>query len=148
MSALRKCPTCKTRTLVEEGDALVCSTCRGRFEVSAEPKVAKGRRKSATQTNKLGKHRYYENNRDAIIADIATIGKHAAMKKWDIPSGTISYLMLRWRVGESPLPAGAGSSPKDGWLPPLPPFNESWTPEVQVRWLELYEAVLERGKHG
>jgi hypothetical protein len=102
------------------------------------------------------RHRYYEANKEAIIADLLSLGRAATKKKWGIPpGGTITSLEERWLTEEqrSTIPSNPRGRPKqqphhstiatpsNGRLPPFPPFSDNWQPEVQLEWIAVYEKL-------
>lgn len=107
------------------------------------------------------RHRYYEANKEAIIADLLTKGRTATRNKWNIASSSLHSLMTRWLTdeqklkipitsptssptpGETPHPSTT-STPSNGRLPPFPPFSDTWQPEVQLQWLEVYSELAKR----
>jgi hypothetical protein len=108
------------------------------------------------------KNKYYEDNKQAIIADLLARGKAYTRRRWRIPKGSLGRLMSRWLTkeqmlampisepeapattpGETPHPS-TSSTPSDGRLPPFPPFSAQWPPEVQLEWLSVYEALATR----
>ena len=107
--------------------------------------------------NIKGRHRFYEDNKDAIIADLLSIGKAATRENWNIPKGTLGKLMSRWLTKEQKAaipterqptqettPPPTNSTPSNGQLPPLPQFSNAWEPEVQLQWFEVYETLATR----
>lgn len=105
-----------------------------------------------------GKHKYYEANKAAIMADLLSIGKAATRKKWNIPKGSLGKLTERWLTEErklkipvnlatspgtseeTPHPS-TNSTPSNGRLPQFPKFSDTWEPEVQLTWLEVYREL-------
>ena len=109
-----------------------------------------------TYANIIAKSKFYEENRDAIIKDLLSMGKTPARKKWGIPKGTIGALISRWLTPEQkaaipPSPYITSITPStdaesgDGRLPRFPEFSENWNPEVQVEWFRVYGKLVERG---
>lgn len=104
------------------------------------------------------RHKYYEANKEAIIADLLSLGRAATQKKWGIPvGGTLPSLEKRWLTEEqrSTIPSNPGrpkepphpstsSTPSNGRLPPFPQFSDKWQPEVQLQWLEVYSDLAKR----
>jgi len=95
--------------------------------------------KDTTRKDNMVRHRYYEQNKEAIVKDMLEIGRKRTREKWGIPQPTIVYLEARWltdqqraQVTDAGIPIG------DGCLPMLPFFSNDWEPEVQVKWLEIY----------
>jgi hypothetical protein len=105
------------------------------------------------------RHKYYEANKEAIIADLLSLGRAATQKKWGIPvGGTLPSLEKRWlteeqraaiptnppgRPKQQPHPSPS-PTPSDGRLPPLPQFSDNWDPSVQLQWLQLYSELARR----
>ena len=93
--------------------------------------------------------KYYEDNRQAIEADIANLGVDAAMERWQIGENMLYKLRQRWGLkinirkpaaSHQPAPgltAAAPAKPLPG-LPPFPAFCDTWQPDVQIRWLDAY----------
>jgi len=112
-------------------------------------------------SNIKGRHRYYEDNKQAIVADLLSMGRSATRKKWGISSSTLHTLQKRWLTeeqrlkipvslgtppgtpGETPHPS-TNSTPSNGRLPPFPQFSDTWKPEVQLEWLEIYGRLAEK----
>ena len=190
---LTRCPKCKTRTLKREGKELVCSTCHGRFPEAESPEVASHGhvRHRMTRAQVQERHRYYEDNKEAILTDLKSMGIPATAKKWKIPYATVNTLRRRWGAEDDPrgrnttwdkhehyekhkdeilrdlkligrkaskekwkLPPSTlvtlltrwgvpleGRGPDNGGLPPLPPWNDKWDPEVQIKWLDTYGKI-------
>ncbi len=108
----------------------------------------------------LQRYRYYEDNKEAITADLLSRGRALTRERWGIPKGTLNHLMARWLTEEQKAsipnpdeptaevnPTPPNSTPTDGALPPLPPFSNEWDPAVQLEWLRLY-GVLARSPGG
>ena len=102
-------------------------------------------------------HRYYEKNKEAIIADLLSTGRSATRKKWGITSSSLHSLGTRWLTKEQKAaipterqptqettPPPTNSTPSNGQLPPLPQFSNAWEPEVQLQWFEVYETLATR----
>ena len=94
------------------------------------------------------RHKYYEANKEAIIADLLSQGRAAVHKKWNITGSTLHSLERRWLTEEqkkaipstpreTPHPS-TSSAPSNSRLPPFPQFSDKWQPEVQLQWLEVY----------
>jgi hypothetical protein len=129
-------------------------------EKSVESKKKKKKRKGKgskfhQQLPNFVKHRYYEENKDAIVADLFSLGRPATRAKWNIPSSTMSQLQGCWLTAEQraqitaitySLPAKP-RSPKtkaqNGRLPAFPEFSNNWDPAIQLKWLEIYEGLIE-----
>lgn len=108
--------------------------------------------------HKQERHKYYEENKEAIIADLFSLGRVATRAKWNIPKGSLGKLERQWLTeeqrlklsvnlgtppgtpGETPHPS-TNSTPSNGRLPPFPQFSDTWEPEVQLQWLEVYEKL-------
>ena len=101
---LTRCPKCKTRTLKREGKELVCSTCHGRFPEAESPEVASHGhvRHRMTRAQVQERHRYYEDNKEAILTDLKSMGIPATAKKWKIPYATVNTLRRRWGAEDDP----------------------------------------------
>lgn len=108
---------------------------------------------------------YYDANRDLISLYIEKLGQSPALKLWQISSGTWSGIQKRWKraeVEKQPFPGIKITTTKEGGVPPpgesptpaatpalalasavtmpaYPHFRDDWQPEVQIRWLEIFE---------
>ena len=78
------------------------------------------------------KHEYYEKHKEEILHDLKVLGRKTTKEKWKLAASTLVTLLTRWRV---PLEERVAPN---GWLPQLPEFSNTWEPEVQVKWLEIY----------
>ena len=58
------------------------------------------RRNQGRNTQIQERHRYYEDNKEAIIADLLSIGRPATRKKWNIAQSTLCSLEERWLTKE------------------------------------------------
>lgn len=106
------------------------------------------------------RHKYYEDNKEAIVADFLAIGRKATCEKWGIPrGGTLITLEKRWLTPEQRqglnnrkrkrrkiktaraevARAATPKAPDNGKLPAFPAFSDSWPMMVQIKWLETYE---------
>lgn len=105
--------------------------------------------KTDRPTNIKAKHKFYEDNKAAIIADLLHLGKSATRGKWRIPKGTLPRLIEKWLTPEQKATVNSiGLEPttqlaENGRLPAFPEFSNSWEAPVQVKWLEIYEKLLE-----
>lgn len=97
-----------------------------------EGKMAKG-------INPQERHRYYEENRGAILADIIAMGPEAARRKWKIPITSFAQITARWQ--KQGIQPGATMDMSRYVLPPFPEFSNNWETEVQLSWLETYRAL-------
>lgn len=104
------------------------------------------------------RHRYYEGNKEVIVADLLSKGKAYTRKRWKIPRGSLGKLIQRWLTeeqklkipvnlatppgtpGETPHPS-TNSTHSNGRLPPFPPFSDTWEPEVQLAWIDAYREL-------
>jgi hypothetical protein len=95
----------------------------------------------------MERHKFYEDNKQAILADVQSIGRTATCRKWNIPSGSLSILLRRWqeesRGKPPPPPPPPPGHNSDIILPELPAFSNDWTPEVQLKWLEVYDKLMD-----
>ncbi|MCJ7576487.1 MAG: hypothetical protein MUO80_07455 [Dehalococcoidia bacterium] len=154
MDEVTKCPKCKTRTLVREGEDLVCSQCHEHFPAPTGGHIPiNGRRKKAKKA-KLGrspqqsasKHAYYESNKQQMVTDLLTFGRMPTRKKWNISPSTLSTLEKRWLTPDQKAILDNMTFRPEIQLPQLPEFSNSWDPQVQVKWLEIYGELLKKGR--
>jgi hypothetical protein len=107
--------------------------------------------------NKYTMHKYYEDNKDLIILDYGTLGLQTAVK-WSINKSTLRTLLNRWKVRIIQRKAGAtkrsvkqdkpavlpspAAAPVRSHLPELPDYNSAWPVELQGKWLQIYEKLI------
>ena len=111
--------------------------------------ISPGNIKEGGELNKKqGRKKFYDENKEAILADLTELGNKATAEKWDMPGSTLVGLKRRWgmpvekrggrrKTREKPSQDSASQALRDG-LPPFPAFSENWAPEVQAKWLEVY----------
>jgi len=134
------------------------SSLRRKAKEETTSKGFKQRRAIGWRKHNQDRHRYYEANKEAIIADFLTIGTAATRDRWNIPKPTAAKLARRWltkhqppqttpRPGsppatphKTPLPS-TNPTPSNGRLPPFPQFSDTWAPEVQLQWFEVYSEL-------
>jgi len=80
-------------------------------------------------------HKYYEGNRPAIEADIATLGGEAAKERWH-------FGKTSWRVFSQGAASRKPHEAPAPNLPILPPWNETWDRDVKVAWLNCQRDIL------
>jgi len=99
--------------------------------------------------NKKQRHAIIENNRYHILVDIKNMGRPATGRKWSLSKAVVYKFLARHEVlkkepsPDSPIiekTTGTNRTYKSS-LPPLPPFDSNWSPEVQLKWLEVYGNV-------
>ena len=124
MSAVRtKCRHCGGKLISEEG-VLKCLSC--------------GREQLSKRQARL----YYESHKDEICADYQKMGRAATMAKWGMAAATLYSILKKEQI---PLKRGSyhSSAPShNGVLPPLPAYSNEWPLEVQIKWLETYQAIF------
>jgi hypothetical protein len=123
---------------------------------AGRPPAKPGRpKRNRTWTDIHERKRYYESHRDEIVRDLLTLGRPATLKKWGIPTSTITGLEKRWlkpeyraaitRASGAAVPlAHDPGTPGDGHLPHFPEFSNTWDPTVQLTWLEVYRDLHAR----
>jgi len=126
------------------------------------PSINKVSKEEHMEGNIKERHRYYEEHKDEIIADLKTIGRTPTRKKWNIPAGgAIVSLLKRWltqeerdaislikskrgpkQKGNIPPRQGTLAPSANGDHPKFPEFSNEWVPAVQLKWFDLYEKLL------
>lgn len=126
----------------DEGDKVVTIKEGSRVITDAGKRMLK---RTSPRSDGWKKHQYYEANKGEIIADLANLGMTATCKKWEIPSSTMVGLERRWGKAECQKePPREEPQGNPGNLPAFPPFSDLWSAEVQVKWLDVYERLLQR----
>jgi len=52
----------------------------------------------------MERHRFYEEHKEEILADLQKLGRPATLKKWNVPGGTMVGLLIRWGRATPPPP--------------------------------------------
>lgn len=82
--------------------------------------------------------RFISANLPDILKDSRELGCKATAKKWRISGSTL------WKLRKEALPTVShqGRAPpvaaSHNGRPPLPVFDTTWAPEVQIKWLEVW----------
>ena len=94
----------------------------------------------------LERHNFYEDNKTAILADVRSIGKKATAKKWKINGASLYHVLLRWEREAKGTTVAIGTETKseNGRLPHFPEFSMTWDPLTQLKWLEIYEKLIDQ----
>lgn len=115
-----------------------------------------------SKLNRREKAAHYRLHQKEIQHDVEELGEKAARKKWGIGSTTWSGMKKRGFLGAKASAAAKASATRrpyhrkvppppvglpSGDLPPLPPWQDGWPGETQVKWLEIWEK-LSSGKEG
>jgi hypothetical protein len=160
-----KCPKCGLKTLEKDGEDLHCWSCGTTFyHIPENPGYYTGpvtdeikdEEHAMNREEIMKRHRYYEDNKAAILADYNAIGHQATCKKWNIPPGSLSQIITRWKSDVSKGPDASLDTylmePLPVPLPAFPPFSNDWVPNIQDKWLSIYERLatklLDRRKDG
>ena len=123
----QRCPKCRN-TLINNYGIYTCISCG--FE----------------KTNNAERHKFFEVNKEEILKDVATIGRPRTGKKWRILSSSMPKLLKRWQPKEETLsPISSHREKQNGYRPTFPEFSNSWDPEVQKRWLDIFELLVVKG---
>jgi len=98
--------------------------------------------------NNQEKHRWYEKHKDDIVRDLLTKGRTFTRHKWKIPSPSIFVLEQRWLTAEQIAQVEKTTTTEfiavdNGQLPEFPKFGDTWPEAVQLKWLEIYEKLIE-----
>jgi hypothetical protein len=137
---------------VEAKEASIAEKEVKEVEAKEVPQSRYTRRRSHTGINPWTRHVYYETNKEEIIADLFSVGRNATRRKWGLSSGQFFALEKRWLTKEQKeivdkvaqnLELQTG---ENGRLPRLPQFSMTWPPEVQLKWLEVYDKLLTMDK--
>lgn len=88
------------------------------------------------------KHRFYNDHQQEILKDIRLLGAKKTSQKWQMPSSTLSGLLSKWSQGTPFAPTDSPAPHGNDRFPNLPPWSDTWEPEVQTRWLDVYELII------
>lgn len=93
------------------------------------------------------RRQWFRDNKKEMIDDLLSLGKDAFLKKWKVTPKLISPLKrdkyYKQKAAQAPSAAARVPLKEPGdKLPALPPWNDNWAPEVQVRWLSVYETLI------
>ena len=89
--------------LEPDEDRFICSAC-------GKPTFSKALR-----------HKYLERNKTDILKDLDALTRAQVIKKWGIPTSTLSQLMRRWKYHPAAPPHRASArTDGDGRLPVIP----------------------------
>ncbi len=124
---------------------------------AAGPPAASPRKKDIKGPEKedpKARRQRYLDNKSEMIRDLIALGNKAFLEKWKISSQQISHLKsdeLYKKLAAELIPGAAPKSraprpkqPPGDQLPALPPWSDNWAPEVQVRWLAVYEKLISK----
>ena len=118
-----KCPKCNSQ-MIDDGGLWKCLSCGRELEDSK------------------AKHRWFEENKDAIIETYQSGAAGGLRNEWGISPSTWFTLRKRWGVAlVSKTEKGEKAVPSNN-LPQLPLWQDNWAPEVQVRYLDLLEVII------
>jgi hypothetical protein len=113
----------------------------------------KKKRKGMVGGRNAEKHAYYLRNKEEICEDLLKLGRRETARKWDIPTSSIHTLIGRWLTDEERAQVEKATDSTNTTLlavdprvelPKFPAFSNNWEGSVQVKWLEIYEKLLER----
>lgn len=150
---------CKHRMKVNRDNIGICGKCGQEVQFPWDPKQQPVILKEGKVTSTLTERKkYYDNNKEAILADLDALGRRKTLKKWGIPTSTLAGLEKRW--GRSAAKTSAAEAPTHGAggvgtvgtvgkvgnvnnheLPPFPPLDTSWPEAVQLKWFDVYERL-------
>ena len=105
------------------------------YQVADDGSVMTAREVSGAATGQAAtltqRHAYYEKHRPEIVADIETLGGFQTRQKWGIPTGSWYNIRRRWH---GPI--------RKKQIRQLPPWNEQWSDDVKLAWLNTYGQVF------
>jgi hypothetical protein len=103
-----------------------------------------------------------DTKKDAIITDLFSVGRLATRSKWNISGAGLLNFEKRWLTNEQRVqltelgkklglqkiltphhPEFAKPPLADSRLPAFPEFSNNWDPAIQLKWLEIYEGLIE-----
>lgn len=113
-----------------------------------KPKEEPHKEVAVKTDERKARHKFYEENKDAIVADMLKMGRQPARRKWQIPKGILPQLIEKWLspdqvaiMNHVEMPA---AEKEDRQLPALPPFSALLDGPAQLKWLEIYEKLSDR----
>jgi len=149
----------RVKTAVEESSKKPGMTVKSEFEKEIkqmESETTLGPHEPPplpTIKNRFTMHAYYKANKEQIIFDCKLLGTVKTSKKWKIASSTLFHLKKKWsgeNTGGSPKQLKAKHSaeqpspaiPDRHHLPALPDYDHAWPVELQLKWLNIYEKLI------
>lgn len=132
-----KCAKCGG-TITDDGERPVCINCG--YEPLAKPAPGVIKNVEAVVTvekrpNNPEKARvWFHKHLQEVQADLLAIGNKATCEKWGIKHQMVSHI-------KSSRPAAKNTAAAPGSAPQLPAFSDSWQPEVQIKWLDVWLAI-------
>ena len=81
---------------------------------------------------------WWRDNKKDIAKDVRELGAAAAITKWRIPKQLVGHL-YRGQGAQLPKPsANAIAVQMVKQLPNLPEFKDTWGPDVQKKWFDIW----------
>ena len=128
------------------GQTMQCSLCKavGLFDTERDPfgqesaVILRPPQEEWRGLSRAKRHVILDENKYHIMKDVRMMGKGKTLRKWSLAPSTLYVLLASWQYGENPKAD----------IPLLPAFNNDWTPEVQVKWLEIYKNVSGSRREG
>jgi hypothetical protein len=125
-----------------------------RSDLATAEKEARGKEKETTaqppkSTSTKESLQFYRGNKAQMIQDLISYGKDSFLQLWKVKPQIISHLksdkLYKKLLDQMKTPSPPSPELQKALvdrLPALPPWSENWAPEVQVRWLDIYEKLI------
>lgn len=88
------------------------------------------------------RRKFLDDHRKEIMQDLANKDGKLVREKWNLSPASIRKLLKRWEKEDKELPRFKAPLEPVSPLPDnpygLPPWQDSWTTETQVKWLEVF----------
>ena len=98
-----------------------------------------------------GRLKWFKQYKKQLVDALVRMGAEAFEERYNVPRQIVSHLKASKKykksrlqnppaVADKPKPESSRKkSTKDNSIASLPAWNDNWAPEVQLRWLEIYE---------
>jgi hypothetical protein len=142
-----KCKKCGG-TITSDGGNPTCINCGWSSLENPGPAVLKEVKIVAVvekrpEDNKLQRP-WFRKHKAEIREDIIRLGASDAAKKWGYPYQMAGAFLKPEKGRKTPAAADRQNTPRLGDLPGLPAFVDGWAPEVQIKWLEVWQSSRRR----
>ena len=101
----------------------------------------------STRSARVDRGSYPPELRAEIFADLDAIGRPATEEKYQLSHRQMGQLIKGRKPHKDQPPRLPRLPYGPGPISPLPPWNETWTPDVKITWLNVQRDILLGAKH-